>query len=149
MVVPTSAGVFGGASWDAHGRSPFGHWDDYARTLLPAFDRGFAGLVDDLDGRGLLDSTLVAAVGEFGRTPRINESGGRDHWPAVMSALLAGGGAPGGLVLGASTDDGQPADRPVPLVDLVATLAAATGLDPLAWAAEVGVAARPIGEVMG
>lgn len=130
VVVNMAGGVFGRPSWDAHGRGPFGTFDDYSRHLLPAFDRGFAGLLDDLGGRGLLDSTLVVAAGEFGRTPRINESGGRDHWPAVGCALAAGGGAPAGCVIGASTRDGRPGDRPVPLADLAATVAVAAGLDP-------------------
>ena len=130
VVVNMAPTVFGRSSWDAHGKRPFGTFDDLARGPLPAFDRGFAALIDDLDGRGLLGSTLVAAVGEFGRTPWVNESGGRDHWPGVWSALLAGGGTPGGLVLGASDLDGRPRDRPVPLAELVAAIGAAAGLDP-------------------
>ena len=147
LVVINMAGtVFGQPSWDGHGRAPFSTFDDLARDLLPAFDRGFAGLVDDLHERGLLGSTLVVAAGEFGRTPWINESGGRDHWPAVASVLVAGGGAPEGLVLGSSTVDGQPEDRPVPLGDLVASIAVAAGLDPERTSL---AGARPIPEILG
>ena len=70
-------------------------------------DQSLTALLDDLDKRGLLDSTLVVAVGEFGRTPKINPKAGRDHWPQVYSALLAGGGVRRGTVVGAS-DSGMP-----------------------------------------
>ncbi len=69
---------------------------------MPDFDRGFAGLITDLDQRGLLDSTLVVVNSEFGRTPKVNAGGGRDHWPRVFSIVLAGGGIKRGQVFGAS-----------------------------------------------
>ena len=94
--------VFGRVSWDCHGASPFSTFDDYARELLPDFDRAFGALLDDLERTGRLDSTLVVAAGEFGRSPRINASGGRDHWPGVWTVALAGGGIRGGQVVGAS-----------------------------------------------
>ncbi len=123
---------FNTRSWDAHGSSPFSTLDDYARELLPTFDRAFSALVDDLDERGLLASTLVVAAGEFGRTPKVNTSGGRDHWPGVFSAVMAGGGTVGGRVIGAS-DRLCPEDRQTDLrsfPELVATMARSVGLDP-------------------
>src|SRR5438128_1117431 len=70
--------------------------------LCPRLDQGLSSLLEDLQQRGLLSSTLVVVTGEFGRTPRINQYGGRDHWPQCFSVLLAGGGIPGGTVVGAS-----------------------------------------------
>ena len=108
--------VFDRVTWDCHGASPFSTFDDYASEVLPTFDRAFAALLDDLERSGRLDSTLVVAAGEFGRTPRINASGGRDHWPGVWSVALAGGGVRGGQVVGSSDHHAaEPADRPVTL----------------------------------
>jgi uncharacterized protein (DUF1501 family) len=122
--------VFGRVSWDCHGASPFSTFDDYARDVLPTFDRAFAALLDDLERSGRLDTTLVVAAGEFGRTPRINASGGRDHWPGVWTVALAGGGIRGGQVVGASDDHAaEPADRPVTLPDLLATIYTSLGID--------------------
>ncbi len=145
VVINMAETVFGGPSWDAHGRPPFATFADLARDLLPAFDRGFSALVDDLKGRGLLASTLLVATGEFGRTPRINESGGRDHWPGAWSALLAGGGTAEGRVIGATDRQGAgPVDRPVVLPELVATMAQALGLDPAAHRPALGGGTVPI-----
>jgi uncharacterized protein (DUF1501 family) len=131
VVVNMFPTVFGRPSWDAHGADPFSTFDDYARDLLPTFDRAFAALVDDLQAKGLLASTLVVATGEFGRSPKVNLSGGRDHWPGVWSALLAGGGTVGGQVIGASDRTGsEPSGRPVSPAELVATMARSIGLDP-------------------
>ncbi len=141
VVVNMFETVFGLPTWDAHGRAPFGTLADYASRLLPDFDRAFSALVDDLDARGRLDSTLVVASGEFGRTPKLNEFGGRDHHPAAFSALMAGGGLPAGRAIGATDRIGsEPVDRPVVLPELVATMTRALGLDP----GEV-VPASPIG----
>lgn len=85
-------------SWDTHGQ----HFSQMKRVLCPVFDQAFAALVEDLDQRGLLDQTLVLATAEFGRTPRVNNVGGRDHWPWVYSGAMAGGGARPGVVYGAS-----------------------------------------------
>jgi hypothetical protein len=85
-------------SWDTHSR----HFQQMKTWLCPTFDQAFAALVSDLEERGLLDQTLVLATAEFGRTPQVNRSGGRDHWPWVYSVALAGGGARGGVVYGAS-----------------------------------------------
>jgi len=85
-------------SWDTHGK----HFSQMKNSLCPTFDRAFASLVADLDQRGLLGQTLVLATAEFGRTPKINSGGGRDHWPWVYSVALAGGGAAAGVVYGDS-----------------------------------------------
>ncbi len=150
VVVNMFETVFGRPTWDAHGSGPFATLDDYARELLPAFDRGFSALVDDLGSRGLLASTLVVASGEFGRTPRLNASGGRDHWPGAWSAVLAGGGTVGGRAIGATDAIGsEPVDRPVHPSELVATMTHALGLDgaarPLAGDGPVATA-PPIAE---
>jgi Protein of unknown function (DUF1501) len=132
VVVNMAETVFGRPSWDAHGREPFSTFDDYARNLLPTFDRAFSALVDDLESRDLLASTLVVASGELGRTPKVNASGGRDHWPGVWSALLAGGGTQGGRVIGASDRTGsEPSRRPVTLPELFATMSQSLGLGPI------------------
>ncbi len=131
VVVNMAETVFNRPSWDAHGSGPFSSLADYANLLLPEFDRAFSALVDDLDGRGMLGSTLVVASGEFGRTPIINASGGRDHWTGAFSALMAGGGLAGGRVIGATDRTAsEPVDGPVVLPELVATMASVLGLDP-------------------
>src|SRR5205814_6311797 len=84
--------------WDTHGDN----FNSLKGSLLPRLDQGLSALLADLAQRGLLAQTLVMACGEFGRTPRINELAGRDHWPNCYSALLAGGGIGGGQVFGAS-----------------------------------------------
>jgi hypothetical protein len=115
------------ANWDSHA-------DNFGRLkndLLPPSDRAFAALIDDLTSRGLLDSTLVIALGEFGRTPKINATRGRDHWPYCYSAVLAGGGVRGGTVHGASDKLGAYPDRDgVSPGDLAATLLWRFGLEP-------------------
>ncbi len=145
-------------TWDCHGRTHGAPADlyDYRDTLCPEFDRAFATLLDDLQQRGLLDETLVIAVGEFGRTPRINDLGGRDHWPGVWSALVAGCGIQGGQVLGASDAHGTaPIERPVAPAELTATIYERLGLDldlPLAVdeQTELPISAdRPITELLG
>ncbi len=112
-------------------------WDDHTKIepnltrRLPLFDRAFSGLIRDLDQRGLHDEVLVAAYGEFGRTPRIDAGGGRGHWPKAMSAVLSGGGIRGGQIVGSTTaDGGEPHDRPLAPGDLLATLYHALGIDP-------------------
>ena len=108
-----------GQDWDTH-KDNFGLMKD---VLLPPMDLAVSTLLDDLDARGLLDTTLVAMFGEFGRTPRINKDAGRDHWEKVFSVMLAGGGLKSGIVLGSSTRDGDlPLDRPVHLNDVLATI---------------------------
>lgn len=116
-----------GQNWDAHNEN-FKQHKDY---LLPPADRALSALIEDLEQRGLLDSTLVVAMGEFGRTPKINQNAGRDHWPDCYSLLLAGGGVRGGSVYGASDHIGAyPVLDPVTPADLAATIFWRFGLDP-------------------
>jgi len=123
--------VFDAPSWDCHADrgSLNTTLDDYRATVAPSFDAAFSALLTDLDERGLLDTTLVVAVGEFGRTPRLNANGGRDHWAGCWTALVAGGGVKGGRVIGRSdATGGEPADRPVTPPELVATVFHALGV---------------------
>ncbi len=116
-----------GQNWDSH-TDNFGQLRKY---LLPQADQSLSALIEDLDQRGLLDSTLVVALGEFGRTPTINASAGRDHWPDCYSILLAGGGIRGGSVWGSSDAIGAyPETDPVTPADLAATIYWRFGLDP-------------------
>lgn len=99
--------------------------------LVPTFDQGFSALISDLSERGLLDETLIIAMGEFGRTPKLNSRGGRDHWPRVFSAVLAGGGVPGGQVIGSSDRVGESPDQnPVTPNDLARTIYTLLGINP-------------------
>lgn len=99
--------------------------------LVPSLDLALSALLDDLRDRRMLDETLVVVMGEFGRTPKLNTQGGRDHWPRVFSVLLAGGGVAGGQVIGASDAVGEgPQDRPVRPEDLAATIYSLLGIDP-------------------
>jgi hypothetical protein len=125
--------------WDEYGLAGSGwdtHWEHYPRMkdeLLPGFDRAFAGLIQDLDARGLLDETLVLVLSEHGRTPKLKNTngGGRDHWSRVYSAVLAGGGVARGRVVGRSDKiAGEVAERPVSPKDLLATTYHLLGLDP-------------------
>jgi len=115
-------------TWDNHGDNipPYGGIWNGLRPLLPVFDHVITTLVGDLEDRGLLDDTLVIAMGEFGRTPTLGTQGssdGRNHWPYVMSMCLAGGGFRHGQVIGASSrDGGEIAERPVTPGDLAATI---------------------------
>jgi hypothetical protein len=112
--------------WDTHGNN----FPGLKTRLMPPADVAFAALLDDLTARGLLDETLVIWVGEFGRTPRV-ENGGRQHWPHCYSAVLAGAGIQGGAVYGASDKIGaHPANNPVSPADLTATMYYAMGIDP-------------------
>ena len=117
--------VFNTISWDCHadGGALGTTLDDYRDILCPMFDRAYSALLDDLAERGLLDTTLVVAMGEFGRTPRLNPRGGRDHWPGVWSILFAGGGVAGGQIVGSSDRIGsEPRDRPVTPAEVAATI---------------------------
>jgi hypothetical protein len=112
--------------WDDHKNVFIGH-----KKRLTPFDLAFSALIEDLEARGLLDSTLVISLGEFGRTPKINKDAGRDHWPDCYCAVLAGGGVQGGRYYGASDKMGAyPATDPVGPADLAATLFWRFGLDP-------------------
>src|SRR5262249_50703500 len=125
--------VFGNITWDCHadGGSLATTLNDYAETLCPMFDRAYSALLEDLHSGGLLDTTLVVAMGEFGRTPQINPRGGRDHWTGCSSVLFAGAGIRGGQVVGASDRIGaEPKDRPTQPSDIAATVYQGLGVDP-------------------
>ncbi|MEI7699426.1 MAG: DUF1501 domain-containing protein [Planctomycetia bacterium] len=112
-------------SWDRHGAN-----FERLPTQLAMFDQGITALVDDLHRRGLQDDVSVVAWGEFGRTPRINKDGGRDHWPQVSCCLLAGGGMKTGQVIGSTNRLGEvPQDRPVHYQEVFATLYNRLGID--------------------
>ena len=113
--------------WDTHALNA----DRLQDNLCPQFDVTFAALMDDLTERGLLDETLVVVIGEFGRTPKINANGGRDHWGHVFSFAMAGAGIRGGQVIGASDKNGAyPATNPFTGGDLTATMFHLLGIDP-------------------
>ena len=112
--------------WDTHSKN----FEACRQELLPMLDQSLSALLEDLDQRGLLDQTLVVCMGEFGRTPKINNKAGRDHWGQCSSALLAGGGIRGGQVFGASDKHGAyPTDDPIDPVDIQATIYHCIGLD--------------------
>jgi hypothetical protein len=144
---------------DAYGRNPFGQgcllarrlaeagvrcievhqggWDTHrdnftsVENLNAVVDQGFAALLNDLARRSLLDTTLIVWMGEFGRTPRINPNNGRDHFAEAWSVVLAGGGVPGGRVIGRTNEDGTDvAERPVSPAELTATIYSLMGIDP-------------------
>ena len=107
----------------------YGGWDHHdnierkMKNQAPALDQGFAALIQDLDSRGMLDSTLVCLCSEFGRTPKINQTAGRDHWPKVFSTLMAGGGIKRGLVYGSSNSTAsEPEENPMSVEDWAATI---------------------------
>ncbi|MBM3457659.1 MAG: DUF1501 domain-containing protein, partial [Armatimonadetes bacterium] len=112
--------------WDTHGKN----CETLKDKLLPELDPALATLVFDLKQRGLLDSTLVVCLGEFGRTPKINGSAGRDHWPRAGSIALAGGGVRGGQAIGETDAIGsEPKSRPIPVEAFAATVYQALGVD--------------------
>lgn len=112
--------------WDTHSKN----FDTLSGKLLPELDPALATLVEDLAQRGLLDSTLVVCLGEFGRTPKINGSAGRDHWPRANSIVMAGGGIRGGQFIGETDATGsEPKSRPISVSDFGATLYDALGID--------------------
>src|SRR5579864_1319885 len=117
----------GWLNYDTHGDN----FNTMKKALLPEFDRAFAGLLEDLHDRGMLDTTLVIAMGEFGRTPKVNDAAGRDHHSKAWSIALAGAGIPGGRVLGATDSNGvQVTDLPVEPEDLLFTIYTLFGVDP-------------------
>ena len=122
--------VFNEITWDIHGSSPFTPIDAYRTLCGPWFDNGYSSLVEELRDRGLYDNTIVVAMGEFGRTPKINPAGGRDHWPQCWSMIMGGGGIKGGRIVGASDAiGGYPTDRPASPADVAATIYQALGID--------------------
>ncbi len=134
----TAAG-FHSNSWDTHAKNDQGHRD----RLCPPLDRTLSALLDDLSDRGLLDSTVVLAMGEFGRTPFVNPDLGRDHWSSCWSLALGGGGIKGGQVVGSSDEQGANiTSSPVSMGDVFATIYKAFGID---WTKEYDTpAGRPV-----
>jgi hypothetical protein len=121
-----SASGYRHGQWDTHGNNE----ELLRKDLAPHLDQTLSVLLDDLQQRGLLETTLVLVMGEFGRTPAINPQLGRDHWPNCWSLLLGGGGLAGGQVIGASDEEGAyVADRPISMGDLYATLYQCLGID--------------------
>jgi hypothetical protein len=130
VTINTFLTVFDEITWDIHGSKPFTSIEGMKNIVCPMYDQGYSALIADLHDRGLLDDTLVAGLSEFGRTPKVNPAGGRDHWPQVFTCSFAGGGVQGGRVVGASDPIGAfPAERPVKPGDLVATIFHSLGLD--------------------
>jgi hypothetical protein len=124
--------VFNQVSWDCHADedSLATTLNDYRNRVCPMFDRAYTALLEDLHERGMLSSTLVVAMGEFGRTPRLNTRGGRDHWSGVWSVLFAGAGVRGGQIIGASDRLGaEPHERPVSPAEVAATIFRALRID--------------------
>lgn len=116
----------GGMGWDTHVNN-----FETVQKLCGVLDPAWAALLADLDARGMLDSTLVVWMGEFGRTPKINGSAGRDHYPLTWSAVLSGGGVRGGQVVGRTSADGTTVeDRPCAVPELLATVCQSLGIDP-------------------
>jgi uncharacterized protein (DUF1501 family) len=105
--------VFNEITLDIHGSSPFTSIEGMKNIVAPMYDQAYSTLIEDLAERGLLEKTLVCNLAEFGRTPRINPAGGRDHWPQCFTTYFAGGGIQGGRAVGKSDPTGgYPAERP-------------------------------------
>jgi hypothetical protein len=122
--------VFDEITWDIHGSRPFTDIQEMSTKVIPNFDQAYSALLEDLHQRGLLKKTIVTATGEFGRTPKINPAGGRDHHPGVWTMLMGGGPIQCGRVVGESDELGYaPKTRPVTCAEVAATLYKALGID--------------------
>ncbi|MGL6074443.1 MAG: DUF1501 domain-containing protein [Fimbriiglobus sp.] len=122
--------VFDELTWDIHGSRPFTDINEMSKIIAPNFDNAYATLLEDLSERGLLSNTIVAATGEFGRTPKINPAGGRDHHPGVWSMLIGGGPIKGGRIIGESDELAYaPKTRPTTPGEVVATIYQGLGID--------------------
>ncbi len=131
VTINTFLTVFNEITWDIHGSVPFTSIDGMKNLVAPMYDQGYSALIEDLSQRGLLEKTLVCNLAEFGRTPRVNPAGGRDHWPQCWTVYFAGGGVQGGRVVGRSDPiAAMPAERPVEPAEVVATIYHSLGLDP-------------------
>ena len=130
VTINTFITVFDEITWDIHGSKPFTSIQGMRDIVAPMYDKGYSALLEDLFQRGLLDNTLVACLSEFGRTPKVNPAGGRDHWPQCWTVYFAGGGVKGGRVVGKSDEIGAyPVERPVKPSEIVATIYYSLGLD--------------------
>jgi hypothetical protein len=143
---------YGNRDWDTHGAN----FATLKNTLLPTTDQGMSALLKDLDGRGMLDETLVVWMGDMGRTPRINKDAGRDHWSFCYSIVLAGGGLRGGQVYGSSDRSAAyPSTNPVSPADVAATIYHCLGIDPAVHVTDqqgrpfVVSTGKPIGALLG
>lgn len=130
VTVNTFLTVFDEITWDIHGSKPFTSIEGMRDIVAPMYDQAYSALLEDLHARGMLDDTLVCSLAEFGRTPKVNPAGGRDHWPQCWTSMFAGGGVQGGRVVGRSDPiGGVPAERPVDPSEVVATIFKSVGLD--------------------
>ncbi len=130
VTINTFITVFNEITWDIHGSKPFTSIEGMRDIVAPMYDQAVSALLEDLIQRGMLDDTLVCCLAEFGRTPRINPAGGRDHWPQCWTVYFAGGGVKGGRVVGKSDPIGAvPVERPVTPAEVVATIFHSLGLD--------------------
>jgi hypothetical protein len=130
VTINTFLTVFNEITWDIHGSAPFTSIEGMKDLVAPVYDQGYSALIEDLSERGMLGDTLVCNLAEFGRTPRINPAGGRDHWPQCWTVYFAGGGVQGGRVVGRSDPiAAMPAERPVEPAEVVATIYRSLGLD--------------------
>jgi Protein of unknown function (DUF1501) len=130
VTINTFITVFDEITWDIHGSKPFTSIQGMKEVVAPMYDQGYSALIQDLYDRGMLDNTLVCNLAEFGRTPKINPAGGRDHWPQCWTVYFAGGGVRGGRVVGKSDEIGAyPVERPVKPAEIVATIYHSLGLD--------------------
>jgi len=130
VTVNTFLTVFGEITWDIHGSKPFTTIDGMKNIVAPMYDQAYSALITDLDVRDMLESTMVCGLAEFGRTPKVNPAGGRDHWPQCFSCTFAGGGVQGGRAIGASDPIGAvPVDRPTQPGEVIATIFKSLGLD--------------------
>ncbi len=130
VTINTFITVFDEITWDIHGSKPFTSISGMKDIVAPMYDQGYSALLEDLAQRGMLDTTMVANLAEFGRTPKVNPAGGRDHWPQCWTITFAGGGVKGGRVVGKSDEIGAyPVERPVKPSEVVATIYHSLGLD--------------------
>jgi hypothetical protein len=130
VTINTFITVFDEITWDIHGSKPFTSIAGMKDIVAPMYDQGYSALIEDLSQRGMLDTTLVCNLAEFGRTPKINPAGGRDHWPQCWTVYFAGGGVKGGRVVGKSDEiGGYPVERPVKPAEVVATIYHSLGLN--------------------
>jgi hypothetical protein len=130
VTVNTFITVFDEITWDIHGSKPFTSIEGMRDIVAPMYDQAYSALLEDLAARSMLGNTLVCNLAEFGRTPRVNPAGGRDHWPQVWTVHFAGGGVQGGRVVGRSDPiGGVPAEQPVEPAEIVATIYRSLGLD--------------------
>src|SRR2546423_1134648 len=130
VTINTFITVFDEITWDIHGSKPFTSIEGMKDIVAPMYDQGYSALLEDLFQRGMLDNTMVACLAEFGRTPKINPAGGRDHWPQCWTVNFAGGGVKGRRIAGKSVEiGGYPVGRPGKPAEIVATIFYSPGLD--------------------